>query len=235
MANLVERFEAFIKTVRGFESIDDLLKDVHLKGKKRADYLLWDRQIIVEQKVLVNDPADKPQKFVHQLMGQGRILVYGKRKVSTDRIFAGMPDGDEQKRRMFLSITKGLEASIAGADKQTRDTREILSIPDAVGMVVILNVSAPTLHPDLIRYGLSQVFLKRKNADSIRYPHNDGVVMISEAHTDTSRRGRGAPCFSSPTPRARSEKLVRAFSDSLVQAWAAFNGVPLVRQDAFRV
>jgi hypothetical protein len=34
MANLLERFEAFIKTVRGFESIDELLKDVHLEGKK---------------------------------------------------------------------------------------------------------------------------------------------------------------------------------------------------------
>jgi hypothetical protein len=59
MTNLLERFEAFIKTVRGFESIDELLKDVHLEGKKRADYLLWDRQIIVEQKVLLDDPADK--------------------------------------------------------------------------------------------------------------------------------------------------------------------------------
>jgi hypothetical protein len=233
MANLVERFEAFIKTVRGFESIDELLQDVHLEGKKRADYLLWDRQIIVEQKVLLADPADKAQKFVNQLMNKGRILVYG--TVSTERVFAGMPDGDQQKRRMLLSITKGLEASFADADKQTRDTREILSIPDAVGMVVILNVSAPTLRPDLVRYGLSQVLEKRREDGSVRYPNNDGVVMISEAHTDISQRGRGAPCFSSPTPHTKSESLVRAFSDALIQAWAAFNGVPLVRQDTFRI
>jgi hypothetical protein len=233
MTNLLERFEAFIRTVRGFESIDELLKDTHLESKKRADYLLGDRQIIVEQKVLVDDPADKPQKFVDELMKKGRILAYG--TVSTERIFAGMPDGNEQKRRMFLGITKGLEASFADADKQTRDTREIFSIPDAIGMVVILNVGAPTLHPDLIRYGLSQVLLKRRDDGSIRYPHNDGVVMISEAHTDISQRGRGAPCFSSPTPHTKSEQLVRAFSDSLVQAWAAFNGAPLLRQDAFRI
>jgi hypothetical protein len=233
MANLVERFEAFIKTVRGFESIDELLKDVHLEGKKRADYLLWDRQIIVEQKVLLADPADKAQKFVNRLMNSGRILVYG--TVSTNHVFAGMPDGDQQKRRMFLSITKGLEASFADADKQTRDTREILSISDAVEMVVILNVSAPTLRPDLVRYGLSQVPEKRREDGSVRYPNNDGVVMISEAHTDISQRGRGAPCFSSPTPHTKSETLVRAFSDALIQAWAAFNGVSLVRQDTFRI
>ena len=233
MNNLQHRFAAFIKTGRGSQSIDELLKDRHLEGKKRADYLLESRQIIIEQKTLVDDPADKPQKFVDKLMRKGRILAYG--RVSTERIFAGMPDGNVQKRRMFLSITKGLEADFADADKQTRDTREIFSIPDAIGMVVILNVSAPTLHPDLIRYGLSQALWKRKDDGSIRYPHNDGVIMISEAHTDVSRRGRGAPCFSSPTPHTKSEERVRAFSDSLVQAWAAFNGAPLVRQDAFRI
>lgn len=233
MPNLVGRFEAFIRTIRGFESIDELLRTAQVEGKKRADYLLWDRQIIVEQKVLLDDPADKPQKFVNELMKRGRILAYG--TASTNRIFAGMHDGDEQKRRMFLSVTKGLEASFAAADKQTRDTRKIFSIPDAVGMVVILNVSSPTLHPDLVRYGLSQVLLKRRDDGSIRYPNNDGVVMISEAHTDISEGRRGAPCYSSPTPHTKCEMGVREFSDALIQAWATFNGVPLVRQEAFRI
>jgi hypothetical protein len=233
MGNLCERFELFIRTVRDFESVDELLSNVHLEGKKRADYLLWKRQVIIEQKVLVDDPSDRPQKFISQLMKKGRVLVYG--TASTNRIFGGMPDGEEQKRRMFLSITKGLGASFADADKQTRDTREIFSIPNAVGIVVILNLSAPTLHPDLVRYGLSQALQKRRADGSIRYPNNDGVVIISEAHTDISGSGRGAPCFSSPTPHTKSEEIVRAFSDSLIQGWAAFNGVPLVRQEAFRV
>ncbi len=233
MSNVRERFESFIRTVRAFESVDELLRDVHLEGKKRADYLLWGRQVIVEQKVLVDDPSDKPQRFVNQLMSKGRVLAYGMQ--STNRLFGGMPDGKEQKRRMFLSITKGLEASFADADKQTRDTREIFSIPDAVGIVVILNLSAPTLEPDLVRYGLSQALQKRRDDNSIRYPNNDGVLMISEAHTDISVRGRGAPCFSSPTPHTKSEQIVRAFSDSLILGWSAFNGIPVVRQESFRL
>jgi hypothetical protein len=233
MANLLERFESFIRTVRGFESVDELLRNRHLESKKRADYLLWEREVIVEQKVLVDDPSEKPQKFVNELMNKGRVLFYG--SVSTNRLFGGMPDGEKQKRRMFLSITKGLEASFADSDKQTRDTRQIFSIPNAVGIVVILNLSAPTLHPDLIRFGLSQTVQKRKDDGSVRYPNNDGVVMISEAHVDISGRGRGAPCFSSPTPHTKSEQTVRALSDSLIQGWAAFNGVPLVRQDSFRL
>ena len=84
MANLLERFELFIRTVRAFESVDELLHDVHLERKKRADYLLWERQIIIEQKVLEDDPSDKPQKFIDGLMNQGRILAYGTN--STNRI-----------------------------------------------------------------------------------------------------------------------------------------------------
>ncbi len=234
MTDLRERFDAFIKTVRGFESIDELLKDTHIEGKKRADYLLDDRKIIVEQKVLEHDPADKAQKFINRLMKERGVLTYGTH--STDHIFARMPDGEEQKKRMLLSITKGLEASFADADKQIQETRKIFSVPDAVGMVLILNVAAPTLRPDLISWGLSQVLAKRKNDSSIRYPHTDGVVMISEAHTDISTRGRrGAPCYSSPSPHTKSESAVRAFSESLIHAWAAFNKVPVVRQDTFRL
>lgn len=184
MADLRERFEAFVKTLRGFESIDELLKDVHIEGKKRADYLFLDRGFIVEQKVLVVDPSQRPQQYVDELVRQGRLMIFGKHPI--ERVFASLPDGDERKRELIRGITKGVEDSFTTADKQTRDTREILSIPDAVGIVVILNVSAPTLHPDLVRYGLSEVLKKKREDGSVRYPNNDGVIMISEAHTDTA-------------------------------------------------
>jgi hypothetical protein len=233
VANLQERFELFVTKSRGFENIDDLLRDNHIAGKKRADYLLWQRQVVVEQKVLVGDPFAKAQKFIADRIQEKGIPAFG--TFSTDFIFSRMPDGQEQKRRMFLNITKGLEASFATADKQTRDTREIFSIPNAIGIVILLNLGAPTLHPDLIQYGLSQALQKRMADGSLRYPHNDGVVMISEAHVDKTGGRRGSPCYSSPTPHARNEKLVRAFSETLIHDWAAFNGVPVKRQDAFRV
>ena len=76
--NLRERFEKFIRTVRDFESVDELLRDAPQPGKQRADYLLWNRTIIVEQKALVVDPVDKPQHFVRKLLEQGRIRPFRK-------------------------------------------------------------------------------------------------------------------------------------------------------------
>jgi hypothetical protein len=228
---LQERFETFIRKTRYFESIDELLRSADPKNKKRADYLVWGRRIIIEQKVLVEDPFGKAHTFINRLLEQRGILAYG--TISTNRVFAGLPDGEEQKRRMFLSITKSLEASFASADKQTRDTREVLSIPDAIGIVVLLNAGAPTLYPAIVQYGLNQVLQKRKRDGCRRYPHNDGVIMISEVHVETSGGRRGAPCFSSPTPQSRDEKLVREFSSALIRDWAIFNGVPMKRQDSF--
>jgi hypothetical protein len=222
---LRERFESFIKTIRGFEGIDELLRGVGHDGKKRGDYLLWDRQIIVEQKALVADPADRPQKFVNRLIAGGRP-IYG--RTSTKVIFDKTPDGKELERKMLLTITKGLEDSVANADKQTRDTRAIFSIPDAVGILVILNESAHTLQPDLIDYGLRHVFQKKTDNGALRYPHNDGVVVISEAHALVSREGRGMPCFAATAPQGRSREVV-AFSDALIYAWAAFNNLPILR------
>jgi len=232
MTNLKNRFETFIRTVRGFESVDDLLKDRPREDRKRADYLLWDRRIIVEQKSLETDPSYRPQQFIDDLIKERGILFYG--RTSSDRIFASLHDGQEQKKRMLLNITKGMEKDIAHANKQTGDTRAIFAIPDAFGMVVILNTSAPTLRPDLISYSLGQIFEKRRTDGSIRYQNNDGVIVISEAHTDISQTGRGAPCFTMWTPHTKSEATVRTFADYLIYAWSAFNGLPVRRRDSFR-
>jgi hypothetical protein len=200
--------------MRGFESIDELLVGVRPDGKKRADYFLWNRQIIVEQKVLVTDSRDKPQMFVDGLMQRRGILRYG--RTSTDAIFDRLPDGQELRRELYLRVTKSLEDSVAYADKQTRDTREQIGIPESTGVLVILNESAPTLHPDLILYGLHHVFNGKSNDGSFRYRNNDGVVLISGVHSMRGLMGSGMPCFSAVSPHPRSAAAFSAFSGELL-------------------
>jgi hypothetical protein len=105
MANLQERFESFVKTVRAFESVDDeLLRSARHKNKKRADYLLWERQIIVEQKVLSYDPFERAQRFINRLMSQRGVIAYG--TVSTNRVFARLPSpADRVQGRISTRLT----------------------------------------------------------------------------------------------------------------------------------
>lgn len=77
------------------------------------------------------DPAGKPQAFVQRLAEEGRVLFWG--TLGTEVIFRKMADGEAQKKRMFDHLTRGLTDGIEAADQQTRDTREIFGIPDAVG------------------------------------------------------------------------------------------------------
>lgn len=214
---LQQRFESLLRTMEGLESVDTLLSGSPHETRKRADYLLWNRRVIVEQKVLLADQAHRPQRFIDRLMAQGRFLLYG--QLSSDAIFRGLPDGEELKRDMFLSMTKSLEDTVAAADKQTRDTRAIFSIPNAVGMLVILNEGAPSLVPELIRFGLSHVFTKKREEDGLlRYPHNDGVIVISSTHwvPDPKRE----PWFWAFAPKPRSRAVVKLFSQSLLRGWA---------------
>src|ERR1700730_15962249 len=95
-------------------------------------------------------------------------------------------------------------------------------------MLVVLNESAPTLHPDLIRYGLTHVFQKKNAQSSWRYPHNNGVIVNSEAHALISDGRRGMPCFSATSPHGIRKETVSEFSSALIQPRSSCNNLPTV-------
>jgi hypothetical protein len=221
MTALKQRFETFIRTFEGFEDIDAVLKGQDLPGKRRADYLLRDRAIIVEQKILEKDPTDRPQRFGHKLMQQGRILVYGTVPLK------GF--SESVQREFVLDLAKNLDAITAKADRQTEDTRDIFSIPDALGVLVILNENAGMLDPQVIHYALANVFQKKTADGSLRYPANDGVILIPEAHAIDTPHGPRIPLMKFTSPQGRANERFLQFCDDLFETWSNFNGVPLIK------
>ncbi len=225
--SLRNRFEAFVATLDGYESVDVLLKTGDFPGKKRADYLFGNRNIIVEQKSLEIDPANKPQWFVDKLMKESGVVFYG--KLSTSAIFSKLPNGQELQRQMILKIGEVIEDHVEHGDKQARDTREIFSIPDAATVLVILNENASTLDFEIIHYVLAQTFQKKKDG-VYRYPHIDGVILISEAQSISVpgfKKVFPISCFISP--QKQNEATVKNFMDMLQVRWAAFNGASLIK------
>jgi hypothetical protein len=224
--SLSQRVEAFLKTLGGFENVDALLKERDVPGKKRADYLLRDRSIIIEQKILVADPAGKPQKFVDNLVQDGKAIFFG--TVSTALIFRKMADGEQQRKRMFDHLARVVIDDIENADKQTRDTRELFSIADAMGIVLILNEGAKTLEPDIVRYGIQRAYMKRDQVGKRRFTQNVGVIAMSEIHTvDFHAAAKTHPVLSFIDQESPHAEAFETFSREFQQRWAAFNGVPL--------
>jgi hypothetical protein len=222
MTALKDRFEAFIRTFDGFEEIDTLVKHSDPIGKNRSDYLLRRREIIVEQKSLERNPLARPQNYANKLMAQGRLIAFG--TVST-RIFS-----EELQREFFLDLAKIVDAIVAKADQQTEDTRDIFSVPDALGVLVILNEKASMLDPQVIHYALANVFQKRAADGSPRYPANDGVILIPEAHAITTPFGRRIRLMRFTSPHRRANDRFLRFSNGLFKGWSEFNGVPLIEE-----
>jgi hypothetical protein len=222
------RFEAFIRTLDGFEDIDELLKGNDPPNMKRADYLLSERKIIIEQKSLEVDPTGKPQRFVDKLVQQQRLLFWG--RLSTRVLFSKHPDAERLQRQLVLKIAEVIDDNVATADKQTRDTRTIFSIPEAAGLLVLLNEQAGMLSPDIVHYALAQAFQKKAPDGALRYPHNDGVMLIAEAHpVAVSGFAKAFPIMCFIAPDAPGRRQLGGVMDMLQIRWAQFNGVPLIK------
>lgn len=206
-----------------------MLKGRDPLGKRRADYLFSNRSIIVEQKVLETDPIEKQRRSLDRLRSENRIIGWGTFALNKDAFYK-LQDGEKLFKALLDKTTSGIEGIASLADKQTRDTREIFGIPDAAGILIILNEGAQSLIPELLEYRIQDLFKIDNRDGSVRYPHNDMIMVISELHPV-----RIGPTTYLPTKRyinstARQRERAIAFSDKLTASWAAFNGMPSIRE-----
>ena len=232
-SDLKVRFEEFVQTLEGFEEIDCLLKDCDPHGKRRADYLFSTRTIIVEQKVLETDPSEKTQDYLDRLRAENRIIGWGTAAMDRDDFYK-LPDGEKLYRNLLHKTTSRIEKIASDADKQTRDTREIFGVPDAAGVLIILNEAAQMLIPGLLEYRIQDLFKIDSRDGSVRYPHNDMIMVISELHPVHVGLTRYLPTKRYLNSTARQRERAITFTDTLTAAWAAFNGVPEIREADLR-
>ena len=222
MQTLKERFEGFILSIEGIESVDLLMKQCHLPGRKSADYLAFNRRVIIEQKSLDIDPDQKMIEFFEQNTSLDNTVDGDLTALS--HFLRRLPDGTNLGVNLYRSLTKGLDDILSYADKQTRDTRKTFLIPEAIGVVVILNDSAPTLEPDVVTIKAAEMLRKRTSANELRYSENHLVILISEAHRIPSDK----TVELIPTSTAFSElgaqlPLAAFFGEALLRRWAEFN------------
>src|SRR5947209_2372153 len=121
MDSLKHRFGAFVRTTFGFEDIDRLSRGGRLPGRMKADYLLANRRFIIEQKSIEDDPIEKAQKFVEDVVHSRGIRAYG--TVGIQEIFRKFADAAELNAALLARVTKSIEEKCAHADKQIRDTK----------------------------------------------------------------------------------------------------------------
>ncbi|EBI0547786.1 hypothetical protein FKO71_23605, partial [Salmonella enterica] len=183
MASIDERFLDFIRSRKNNIVLDDIKDDVKKNdgtNSKMADYLLFNRDVILEQKLLTNDRTDLINEKLNELAKTDEWLKrswFG--RVHIEELIRKHPESDAFRKKIMDYAYRNIKDLVATANRQIRATKESLNIPRAVGGLVILNESIMPYESENVITELN--FL----VENPHYEHVDFVLYISELRRST--------------------------------------------------
>lgn len=225
--SLEVRFTRFVASLPGAEAIDSLKLPEDPKRRRRADYLLAGREVVIEVKTLTSDAAHKVEAEVEKHREREEFpLFYG--SADLRKVLAHLADGDNIYRRILNALGRSVEAAVRSAEEQVSHTRHLLGVPNAVGMLVILNEAVEILDPTVVGHRVSQLLLRDRTGHSTS-DKLDFVWLLFESHAIGTVAG--IPAVPSMLIRGAGSSRFpwfEAFHEDLVRRWAALNGAAVV-------
>lgn len=221
MHDMEERVHRFALSLEGAESIDELGLDTSLG--QRADYLWRSRSVIVEVKTLRGDPQAKVDKTIDELRKRDDFpLILGSAPV--DKVLGHLSDGAELLRKIHQAAMRSVEAAFRDAKGQIANTKKLLGLDDALGILVLLNPDIEALDPVNAGREISRLLQTRQH----RGWAIDVVWLLSEAHY-----AHGAhPCIIIEGDKVDRFTWSNDFTAKLNRLWAQFNSSPILDSDA---
>ncbi len=225
--NLEGRFKVFLRDLEGAESTDDLELTPEQERANKGDYFFAGRTVIGELKALYEDTASKIESILAPYRETPEWpLFFGKQDLN--KILSYLPEGDKIRARIFGAITRSIEAVVEKANRQIRATKETFGLPEAGGLLIILNDAVDILSPDLIVYRVRRALNKRTPDGGLRFPHVSAVLVIGAAHyTQMNPELKGLPILLIPNAVPEASN-VEEFVCGLNEKWAAFERKPLI-------
>lgn len=217
------------------EPLDDSRFEAAFGGKgHRADYLMFDRSLVVELKDLQDDPEYKIQRVFDGFQDRPKfpVIVFG--TVPLTQVLEKLPPelARELNDSIATAVSEVLESLVEKANRQIRNTKQVLALPDAGGLLVISNAALSALTPALVAYRLERMLRKHTPDGTPRFPELQAVCYISEAHV-TQDLPDGQVGFAVCTfegPPGPSRERVMNDMDYVLKRWSAAHGVPLLTQ-----
>ena len=114
------------------------------------------------------------------------------------------------------------------ANRQIRETKRTFDLPEAGGLLIIVNDAVDILAPDVVMYRIRRVLNKRTHDGKLRYQNVSAVMLIGGAHyTQLKTDLKGIPILSIPNAVPEAAQ-VETFVGELNRKWAAFERLPLI-------
>jgi len=230
MKNFGDRFREFLGMLPGSESLDDPAVLAPSARIKRADYLLLQRSMIAEVKQLETDPAYKVEAVIERYRSHPSYpLFFGQRTL--EAVLAHMPPElqDEIRQRVYDSISRSITEGCEDANRQIRQTRSHFNLPQAAGVLFILNDRIPILSPNVLGARIEQQLRKRLANGTDRFPEIAYVFACSWAHFVRGSDGTPAhPILLVEGPAAKRCPRAAEQLDYILHAWSLHGNARLL-------
>jgi hypothetical protein len=225
--NLEERFKVFLQDLEGAESIDDLTLTPEQQRANKADYFFEGRTIIGELKALYTDAAPKVEAILEPYRETPEWPhFFGEQPLQ--KVLDRLPDKKQLTAKIVDAVTDSVEGVVEKANRQIRSTKETFSLPDAGGLLIILNDVVDILSPDLVVRRVHRSLKKKYPNGELRFPHVSAVLIIGGAHyTQMTPTLKGMPMLVIPNTVPEAAR-VEGFVSALNAKRAAFERQPLI-------
>lgn len=224
---LEERFTKFLGSLPGSEAIDNMVLPHDPERRRKADFLLAQRQVVLELKVLSVDVSHKVEETAAKHRQRDEFpLFFG--SADARKVLEHLPDGEAVYRQMVNTVGRSVEAALRSAEEQITHTRHVLGIPNAIGMLVILNESIKILDPMVVGHRVAQL-MRRERTGKSTSAKLDFVWLLFESHSLGSVSGVPVrPSILIKGERSASFPWFAAFHDDVVERWTASNSGAVV-------
>jgi hypothetical protein len=229
--SLEKRFKQFLNGLPAAESVDDMAWPTVGGNTRKADYLLGNREVIVEIKTLSDDPSHKAEAIADKHREREEWPLFcGTADVR--KVLTHLPDGATIYGKLVNALGRSVEATVRSAEEQITQTRHVLDLPNAVGLLVILNESIQILDPYVVGHRVAQL-LRRPRTGNSTAQKLDYVWLMFESHAMGIVQGRpSVPSILIEGKGASSYPWFSAFHDDVVHRWTKSNGGITVKGDA---
>lgn len=221
--SLESRFTRFLEGLPDAEAIDRLVLPDDPQRRRKADYLLEGRKVIVELKTLTEDPSPKVEATADKHRHRDDWPVfYG--TADFRKVLTNLPDGQAIYAKMVNALGRSVEAAVRSAEEQVTHTRHVLGLSDAAGVLVILNDSIDILNPNVVGHRVASL-LRRPRTGNNEAEKLDFVWLLFESHVVEIAPDR--PAVSSILIHGKGKDRFpwfQRFHHDLVRRWAHANG-----------
>ena len=228
-SDLERRFLQFLSGISGAESLDQLLAGEKYRGERRADFLLFDRRVILEVKSLEVDTSSKVEGVLSAHRDRKDFpLFYGEMELS--KVLEHLPDGKEINDQIFLRTTRSVEDAVRSAEQQIENTTRLLSLQDSVGVLVLLNQNIDIFTPEVVSYRLAKHFRGKGKDGSAHSPIAFSWLIFESHFLEHGPSTKSLPLVILQGANAKQYAWFDELLANLQTAWAKFNGHPIFYQ-----